>query len=531
MFRSDDGRGAATRKHRPWTARRPASFRSPRVALALVVAGALCGRLGAPDPGRPQALDNTPWALPSSPPRCTVQQVDSGNVAGCIVTFYDEPAATGWGTPPAPGVGEGWRGTATGTTARRHSPAGRRPTSPTTSQASAACGAGRARDPRRRQGAVRGLPRPRSSPTATASATSAATPSAARAATAAGRCPSGDPTDLSNHAWGLAIDMNAGTNPIRSYSSVNGVTACMTPIQTDMPQWVIQTAEKWGLYWGGYGWNSGCPSTSTQRTVVVRDPPHFEFRGTPRQAAAIAAVQPAATTPTSVCRDDRRRRREQTSSSAAARPVPGGRRRGSRSARSARRRRGGAGQPHRHRRRGARLPDARGLRGRAPGRATTSALTYAAARVGGGDGDRADPPDGRFCIYRSTAVHSIVDVAAYLGDDGRTAVVRAVHTDPPHRHPGRRVCEPGSGMPAGPAAGVAPSRSCPTADGDARIVNLTVVDSRSARLSAGRPLRRRRRHGRLLELERRRAPRPAPTWRSSRPATPARAPSHRAQST
>src|SRR5918994_7724350 len=55
------------------------------------------------------ALDNTPWVLPSSPPRCTTQQVESGAVAGCVITFYDEPSATGWGVPPAPGVGEGWR--------------------------------------------------------------------------------------------------------------------------------------------------------------------------------------------------------------------------------------------------------------------------------------------------------------------------------------------------------------------------------------------------------------------------------------
>ena len=31
-----------------------------------------------------------------------------GCVAGCIVAFYDDPATTGWGVPPAPGVGEGW---------------------------------------------------------------------------------------------------------------------------------------------------------------------------------------------------------------------------------------------------------------------------------------------------------------------------------------------------------------------------------------------------------------------------------------
>ncbi len=33
---------------------------------------------------------------------------------------------------------------------------------------------------------------------------------------------------------------------------------------TDIPRWVVQTAEKWGLYWGGYGWNSGCMSPETR---------------------------------------------------------------------------------------------------------------------------------------------------------------------------------------------------------------------------------------------------------------------------
>ena len=75
-------------------------------------------------------------------------------------------------------------------------------------------------------------------------------------------CPTGDPDDLSNHAWGLAIDMNAGTNPIRRYDGIGGNTACQTPMQTDMPKWVIETAERWGLYWGGYGWSSGCIAAS-----------------------------------------------------------------------------------------------------------------------------------------------------------------------------------------------------------------------------------------------------------------------------
>ena len=43
-----------------------------------------------------QALDNTPWVLPSAPSRCSSQKVETGDVAGCVITFYDEPSATGW---------------------------------------------------------------------------------------------------------------------------------------------------------------------------------------------------------------------------------------------------------------------------------------------------------------------------------------------------------------------------------------------------------------------------------------------------
>jgi hypothetical protein len=92
---------------------------------------------------------------------------------------------------------------------------------------------------------------------------------------------------LSNHAYGLASDINTAKNPLKTYYGVNGQTACLTPVITDMPQWVIQVAEKWGLYWGGYGWSSGCQSPTTVRTAVSRDPMHFEFNGTPEQARAI----------------------------------------------------------------------------------------------------------------------------------------------------------------------------------------------------------------------------------------------------
>lgn len=95
---------------------------------------------------------------------------------------------------------------------------------------------------------------------------------------------------LSNHSWGLALDMNTAYNPEKTYLGAGGATACATPMTTDIPQWVVKAAEHWGLYWGGYGWSGGgCSSPSQIKSSVLRDPMHFEFRGTPTQALAIAA--------------------------------------------------------------------------------------------------------------------------------------------------------------------------------------------------------------------------------------------------
>lgn len=94
---------------------------------------------------------------------------------------------------------------------------------------------------------------------------------------------------LSNHAYGLAVDMNTTANPELTYYGVNGATACATPMKSDIPMWVVKTAERWGLYWGGYGWNGGCTSPTQQRSSVLRDTMHFEFRGTPAIAKAIVA--------------------------------------------------------------------------------------------------------------------------------------------------------------------------------------------------------------------------------------------------
>jgi hypothetical protein len=96
-------------------------------------------------------------------------------------------------------------------------------------------------------------------------------------------------SSLSNHSYGLAIDMNTAKNPLQTYYGLNGASACATPILTDMPQWVVQTGEKWGLYWGGYGWSSGCSSPAQAKSSASRDPMHFEFSGTVAQAQAILA--------------------------------------------------------------------------------------------------------------------------------------------------------------------------------------------------------------------------------------------------
>ena len=189
---------------------------------------------------------------------------------------------------------------------------------------------------------------------------------------------------------------------------------------TDMPRWVVQTAEKWGLYWGGYGWNSGCMSPETFRSSVVRDPPHFEFRGTPAQARAIAlyngAPDPGVTLrdPTLYCVD---------TVDAAGKTVE----------RCNRDDRPEAGW---------RIPVK--IDAPATARAVVVNLTASDATVGGyltaedckarPDGDRATSNtnyavgrdaanlaivpivDGRICIYRSTPVHSIVDVVGYLNE-------------------------------------------------------------------------------------------------------------------
>jgi peptidoglycan hydrolase-like protein with peptidoglycan-binding domain len=67
------------------------------------------------------------------------------------------------------------------------------------------------------------------------------------------------------HAYGLAIDENWSTNPYTS------------PLKTDKPAWLVQRWNRYGFAWGGHYSGS-------------KDAMHFEFMGTPAQAAAATVL-------------------------------------------------------------------------------------------------------------------------------------------------------------------------------------------------------------------------------------------------
>lgn len=77
--------------------------------------------------------------------------------------------------------------------------------------------------------------------------------------------PIGGTSSPSNHSWGLAIDVNWQTNPMRR------------PLTTDIPAWMVELFNRYGFAWGGH--YSGTP-----------DAMHFEFMGTPDQADEMTAL-------------------------------------------------------------------------------------------------------------------------------------------------------------------------------------------------------------------------------------------------
>ena len=71
-------------------------------------------------------------------------------------------------------------------------------------------------------------------------------------------------TAPSNHSWGLAVDINAPSNPM-----------CLAGT-TDMPAWMPKLWRAWGFGWGG---------DYPRR----KDAMHYEFTGSPADARALVA--------------------------------------------------------------------------------------------------------------------------------------------------------------------------------------------------------------------------------------------------
>lgn len=461
----------------------PTSFRTtirPILRPLALAAAAILGSItviGAQRSAPADALDDTPWTLPAPPPRCTAAQADSGNVAGCIVAFYDDPSTTGYGVPPAPGVGEGWVWSGYRYNGSPALAAWEATWIASNDEPVGGLRAGTLETHRDAQPLFEGF---LNEIAANGYRVREASGYGFRCTAGSGgwQCPSGDPDDLSNHAWGLAIDFNSAANPIRSYQGVDGQTACLTPIVTDMPRWVIQTAEKWGLYWGGYGWNSGCPTLDTQRTVVSRDPPHFEFRGTPQQAAAIAAFN-LGNNPNAFCRDIVNDAGT-TVEECALTPRPSA---GTRLPVQLQPPAGAVAAMINLTATDATAPGFLTLEDCGPrsGTRTTSAITYATGESVASMAIVPIAADGRFCVYRSSAVHSVVDVSAYLSAPSAATTPLWFAPTTPVRLTDSRTdgaclptqdCIPGR-VPASSAQIV------PTQTPDARVVNLTVVDARS----------------------------------------------------
>lgn len=78
----------------------------------------------------------------------------------------------------------------------------------------------------------------------------------------------------SNHSWGLAVDINAPTNPRTDH------------LVTDMPSWMPDLWNTYGFRWGG-----------DYRPPIEKDAMHYEFMGTPAQAGQALAEAQAAFTP------------------------------------------------------------------------------------------------------------------------------------------------------------------------------------------------------------------------------------------
>ena len=238
--------------------------------------------------------NSTPWTLPSMPTKCTDAQIATGIVASCVISKYTDVTKTGWGTPPFPIAADGTLNPGWKSNGWAYSG------SPALKDWEAAMWKSANKVGTIRAGALQAPP---AALALFEGFLGEIQTSGYRITDAIGynfRCTSNTRKDcvgltsasLSNHSWGLAIDINVGANPEVRYrpTTDSPTTACSVPMATNMPQWVVQTAEKWGLLWGGYGWSGGCVTPATVKSNVIRDPMHFEFRGSVEDAVKIASV-------------------------------------------------------------------------------------------------------------------------------------------------------------------------------------------------------------------------------------------------
>ena len=400
------------------------------VTTALLVAG--FGASAVTLPAAPAAaLDMTPYTAPVAPPKCTQDQANSGDVGGCLLygtNAGNNPDENGWGLPPAPGSGDGW-------VWNGYTYSGSPALAPfeSTYIVTNTAPLGSLRTGTFQMHAdVRQLFEGFLAELVAGGYVIRHAGGYSFRCTGAWDCSDRGFDGLSLHAWGLAFDMNSDKNPIRTYTSQNGASACDTPIATDLPEWAIRAAERWGIYWGGYGWSSGCNVAGVQRASVVRDTPHFEFRGSPAQARVIAqfnyannpnltcfgAVDDAGTT-TERCnlagRPDARWRLAVTTE-----PPAGA------TAALVNLTATDAASP------GYLTLESCGAR--APGPRETSTLSYAAGENVATLAIVPLDPDGRFCVYRASSVHSIVDVLGYLAPEASAGdAVRWVSPSAPAR--------------------------------------------------------------------------------------------------
>ena len=229
--------------------------------------------------------------LPAPPQECDAVMVASGaDLSGCILWGVSKPSKAGWGTPPFPVAGgttaDGWVWNGWG---YNNSPALNVWESNLVFNTKSFGGVhpGALRSPSGIMPLFEGF-------LAEISANGykvreAGTYSFRCMSTTTRSCFKQTPSALSFHSWGAAMDMNSATNPETVYSSAQTGSACTASVTTDISDAVISSAQRWGLIWGGYGWTKQCQTPGAQLASLRRDPHHFEFRGTPEQAAAIVA--------------------------------------------------------------------------------------------------------------------------------------------------------------------------------------------------------------------------------------------------